>query len=479
MATLTLIVPDVWKQVNQNGTVSAAAINSSFMGDMRRNASGGLHQPVLADVWSGSAMYCEIHTDGIEQRAQARELAELLTIYMTVAPPIGAPDKAAFGKLMLERMMPFLMVLEPLDNGEFRYLHYGSGISAISGFDMTGKTTADFDSPIGALFRDIYIQASALQRPVYTIIRAAIAANVHTWERLILPVRQEDGRIGFLVYNRPREFQNDFLRTVFHLITDGVFAIRAVRDNRGPIRDLRIVAANPAAATMLKQPMDKLIDGSMLELFSGIVPSGVWDRMIQVIETRQSTLFETHYVADGISGWFRNNFAPLEDGLVVQLTDITDLKNVAASLEIRQAELTSELETRVRQEKTLRALADTDALTGLPNRRGLHAAAEALAADATSSGTGLVGVVADIDNFKTINDRYGHSAGDLVLQQIGSMLREWCEENGAIAARLGGEEFALLMPGDDVEGIKQRVERLRVMIAVRPVATPAGPICLT
>ena len=195
-------------------------------------------------------MYCEVHHEGIESRAQTQELVELLHIYTMIAPDTGVPAKSAIGSAVFERMKPFLMVLEPMENGEYRYLHYGSAIAAVAGFDMTGRCTSDFNNPIGALFRDIYEQVAGLQRPVYTISRAVKASHVHTWERLILPVRQEDGQIGFIVYNRPREFQNDFLRAVLDLVFDGIFALRGIRNDAGILVDAVIVAANPAAAAM-------------------------------------------------------------------------------------------------------------------------------------------------------------------------------------------------------------------------------------
>lgn len=424
-------------------------------------------------------MYCEIHHEGIESRAQAQELVELLHIYNMIAPETGVPAKSAIGSVVFERMKPFLMVLEPTENGEYRYLHYGSAIAAVAGFDMTGRCTSDFNNPIGALFRDIYQQAAGLQRPVYTISRAAKASHVHTWERLILPVRQEDGQIGFIVYNRPREFQNDFLRAVLDLVSDGIFALRGIRNEAGVLVDAVIVAANPAAAAMLKYPMEKLLDGHLMDLFPGVVSGGIWDRFVQVIESRQTMIYETQYDADGICGWFRNNVAPLGDGVVVQLTDISDLKNVAATLENRQAELSVELQSRAEEEKMLRKLARTDSLTGVANRRGFFMEARSMIADASHSGAGLAGIVVDLDHFKIINDRYGHAIGDFVLAQVGQTLQEWACESGAIIGRMGGEEFALLMPHHAQAKTEALIEKLRMFICVRPIRTETGPICIT
>ena len=89
-------------------------------------------------------------------------------------------------------------------------------------------------------------------------------------------------------------------------------------------------------------------------------------------------------------------------------------------------------------------LALTDPLTGLGNHRHFHERLERDLNEAKASGTPLSVCLVDIDNFKTVNDRHGHPAGDRVLEQVASRLRADGE-----AFRLGGDEFALLLPGRD------------------------------
>jgi diguanylate cyclase (GGDEF)-like protein len=115
----------------------------------------------------------------------------------------------------------------------------------------------------------------------------------------------------------------------------------------------------------------------------------------------------------------------------------------------------------------LRHLAETDALTGLPNRRHfLRLAGEALDR-AKSQGRSVSLVMLDLDNFKTINDTHGHQAGDRVLRAVGRCLAEALQAPGRVG-RLGGEEFGLLLPGvscpaawDVAERLRRRLEALR------------------
>jgi diguanylate cyclase (GGDEF)-like protein/putative nucleotidyltransferase with HDIG domain len=92
-------------------------------------------------------------------------------------------------------------------------------------------------------------------------------------------------------------------------------------------------------------------------------------------------------------------------------------------------------------------LALTDPLTGLGNHRHFHERLQRELLDAQDRGTALTLCLIDVDDFKGINDRYGHPTGDRVLSQLASRLRQ-----GGEAFRLGGDEFALLLPGQNAAG---------------------------
>ncbi len=114
----------------------------------------------------------------------------------------------------------------------------------------------------------------------------------------------------------------------------------------------------------------------------------------------------------------------------------------------------------------LAALAETDALTGLRNRRGFLAAAEATLTGAARNGERASVVMLDLDRFKAINDSYGHAAGDAVLRATAEVLQSMLR-GGDLAGRLGGEEFALLLPGASAEVAAGAAERLRRALAAR------------
>lgn len=108
--------------------------------------------------------------------------------------------------------------------------------------------------------------------------------------------------------------------------------------------------------------------------------------------------------------------------------------------------------------------ARTDAKTGLLNARAWESAADAEVARARRTQSPLAVAIADIDHFKSINDTYGHLAGDRVLREIAGTLRATVREYD-LAGRFGGEEFALLFPHTDRADAAQIAERLRSRIA--------------
>ena len=107
-------------------------------------------------------------------------------------------------------------------------------------------------------------------------------------------------------------------------------------------------------------------------------------------------------------------------------------------------------------------IADHDSLTGLLNRRAFFSYAE------LTEWTKRMVVMVDIDHFKTINDRFGHAVGDTVLERVGRAFREVLDGDSAndyLAARLGGEEFAVMLPDGAESDIRRTVETLRRAIA--------------
>jgi len=124
----------------------------------------------------------------------------------------------------------------------------------------------------------------------------------------------------------------------------------------------------------------------------------------------------------------------------------------------------------------LRADRDADSLTGLLNRRGFDERGDLLLGDLSARPVSII--VADIDNFKNVNDNYGHAAGDQILQSF-AMTAAKRLQNGDVGARIGGEEFAFLLrqcPPEKAHGI---ADRIRIVFQTRRPFADVGPQTVT
>lgn len=126
----------------------------------------------------------------------------------------------------------------------------------------------------------------------------------------------------------------------------------------------------------------------------------------------------------------------------------------------------------------LEDLASTDQLTGLYNRRMVLERLDEEHARFQRSGQRYALVMMDLDHFKVVNDTYGHSAGDAVLREVARRLQQDVRSTDTLA-RLGGEEFLLLLPMNDIDGALVHAGRIRKHIAASPVPTAAAQIPIT
>jgi len=184
---------------------------------------------------------------------------------------------------------------------------------------------------------------------------------------------------------------------------------------------------------------------------------------------------------------------------ILLLTGQDDETEIIAGLEagaddylskrISPAHLLARLRTAQRilgLEESLRRVLDqkdrlslTDTLTGAPNRRYFFKHLPRELNRLRRSGGALCLLALDIDHFKHVNDRYGHAGGDSVLQEFMRRMNQCLKRGSDWCARVGGEEFAVVLSDTPLTGAAIVAERIREIVAATPIDTSAGAVNIT
>lgn len=135
------------------------------------------------------------------------------------------------------------------------------------------------------------------------------------------------------------------------------------------------------------------------------------------------------------------------------------------------------LSYRLRSFDRLQVLANSDSLTGLKNRRYFFEIADVEFNRARRYQTPLCMIIADINHFKQVNDRYGHAIGDDALMLCAALITRHTRESDTVC-RLGGDEFAILLPNTDKQHAQATVERLQQAFKRAPLKVPGGSLPL-
>ncbi len=242
------------------------------------------------------------------------------------------------------------------------------------------------------------------------------------------------------------------VRNAFDTLTEGLILV----DDQE-----RIVLANDAIANSLECKKETLmgVKASRLHWYGSRSHSkSVSFPWQEAIEAKQSVYgFPMVISTDGKrERIFMVNSSPILDGrgkvsgALTTFDDVTELenKNIQLAETIEQLKISKTMVEN--QNVELERLATRDPMTGCLNRRAFFEKAEALFKKADAAGTKLACVMTDIDKFKLINDRYGHSVGDKVIIYYADMLKKTLRGDDLLC-RYGGEEFCILLPTCDAE----------------------------
>lgn len=218
--------------------------------------------------------------------------------------------------------------------------------------------------------------------------------------------------------------ENPF-RTAAENSLDDIYLFTGIPDSSGNIIDFRFAYINPIAERRLRARRETLLGRSLSEVRPFAVSSGLIQRYQDVVRTGVPYTGEV-FIDDEriVATWLHVHAVKLGDGIAITSRDVTE---------------------RRRATDHARFLAHHDQLTGLANRTLLQARLDGAILEAQSENTKVAVFMIDVDNFKQINDSFGHLVGDTILTITAKRLLGCVRETDTVA-RVGGDEFVIVLP---------------------------------
>ncbi|MBU2978689.1 diguanylate cyclase [Alteromonas sp. C1M14] len=228
---------------------------------------------------------------------------------------------------------------------------------------------------------------------------------------------------------------------------------------------------------------------AILDYF-GVITTSIPIHYLLMVGATMETLLLTYVVAIGYSQHREQLYASNQKALVQEravLSAQEDLMTMQQQyqdeLEYKVQERTLELEIALRElseaNQELERLNSIDSLTGIRNRRYFDKRLLAEGRRSRREKSALSLAMLDIDHFKQINDRYGHSAGDACICHVATLLQQVLKRSCDDVCRYGGEEFGVILPNTDLEGARTVIETMRQKVENTPVIVDGEGIQMT
>lgn len=239
---------------------------------------------------------------------------------------------------------------------------------------------------------------------------------------------------------------------------DDFYLFDGIPDGSGAIVDFRFSYINPNAERRLGVPRESLYGKVLTEVRPFMIRSGLIHQYREVVRTGTPYTCEVFIDDDMIKAtWLNVQVVRVGTGIAITSRDVTEHR---------------------RRSDHVHYLAHHDHLTGLANRTLLHERLRQAVARAQNHGQKAAVFLVDIDHFKQINDSLGHAGGDVLLATVGQRLLSSVRETDTVA-RMGGDEFVIVMPDVRSLGDVERCGEQIIRTASQPIEISGHPVALT
>ncbi|MBL4786167.1 MAG: diguanylate cyclase [Cohaesibacteraceae bacterium] len=446
----------------------------------------------------------EFRDDEFANQLRSPDLLMLFHLWNQLKIDDILPDEEIFMGAIETLYNERLFLLRPDANDEFQV----EIVEAAFRKDQESKKQCAIRKPSVVeidLIRDVAQRAFDRSKPDSYLCQGTEADTLKAWEHLILPLEGDQSSVILAMV--PFEQETTMITSILDSAMEGFSAMRPVLDDDGKIIDLQIILVNDSTANIVDKPISELLGARLLKVFPKILEDGRWPGYVHAYETGEPCNFKITEDRAHDTITYRVAVSRYGGGLSVTLVDITaeeetlmqlasqhrellerkdaykaqaqEMAKLINKLRRAQEKLAAEIEERKALADTLRELANTDELTKLANRRAFMSQGKSEIQRAIRYDNPVSLIMFDLDHFKLVNDTYGHHAGDEVLRSVSQTALNSIRQSVDHVGRLGGEEFAILLPQTDVKGAWTVAERLRQSIEANPVTVDGRVITVT